>query len=292
MKTFESKRDGKDGITFFIQGWEPDTAPKAFIALVHGLGEHTGRYAHVGRVMAEAGYAMAGFDLRGHGKSGGARGHFPSLNAVMQDIKEFLDFLAQRYPELPQFLYGHSLGGLLVLTFALRNKAGLKGVIATGPGLRSPIHDQKLKVVMAKLFGSLAPSIQLASDLEVTALSRDQNVVKAYVNDPLVHDRISLGFGKAGLDATDQAFNQAAEFPVPLLIMHSKIDKITYSSGSEDFARLVGEAGNDVTLKLWEGLYHELHNEPEKAEVLAFITGWLDKHLKVSLDKTQKINLS
>jgi len=283
MKTFESKWDGNDGIMFFTQGWEPDTDPKALIALVHGLGEHTGRYAHVGKVMTDAGYAMVGFDLRGHGKSGGARGHFPSLSTVMQDIKEFLVFLAQRYPELPQFLYGHSLGGLLVLTFALKDNAGVKGVIATGPGLRSPIHDQKLKVAMAKLLGSLVPSIQLSSDLEVTALSRDQNVVKAYVNDPLVHDRMSLGFGKAGLDATDQVFNHAAEFPVPLLIMHSKIDKITYSSGSEDFARLVAEAGNDVTLKLWEGLYHELHNEPEKAEVFAFMAEWLDKHLEVSL---------
>ncbi|MGZ9164479.1 MAG: alpha/beta hydrolase [Anaerolineales bacterium] len=283
MKTFESKWDGNDGIMFFVQGWEPDTDPKALIALVHGLGEHTGRYAHVGKVMTDAGYAMVGFDLRGHGKSGGARGHFPSLRTVMQDIKEFLVFLAQRYPELPQFLYGHSLGGLLVLTFALKDNAGVKGVIATGPGLRSPIHDQKLKVAMAKLLGSLVPSIQLSSDLEVTALSRDQNVVKAYVNDPLVHDRMSLGFGKAGLDATDQVFNHAAEFPVPLLIMHSKIDKITYSSGSEDFARLVAEAGNDVTLKLWEGLYHELHNEPEKAEVFAFMAEWLDKHLEVSL---------
>jgi len=283
MKTFESKWDGNDGIMFFTQGWEPDTDPKALIALVHGLGEHTGRYAHVGKVMTDAGYAMVGFDLRGHGKSGGARGHFPSLSTVMQDIKEFLVFLAQRYPELPQFLYGHSLGGLLVLTFALKDNAGVKGVIATGPGLRSPIHDQKLKVAMAKLLGTLVPSIQLSSDLEVTALSRDQNVVKAYVNDPLVHDRMSLGFGKAGLDATDQVFNHAAEFPVPLLIMHSKIDKITYSSGSEDFARLVAEAGNDVTLKLWEGLYHELHNEPEKAEVFAFMAEWLDKHLEVSL---------
>jgi len=279
MKTFESKWEGDDGITFFVQGWEPDTHPRALLALVHGLGEHTGRYAHVGRVMTDAGYALVGFDLRGHGKSGGARGHFSSLNTVMQDMKEFLIFLAQRYPDIPHFLYGHSLGGLLVLTFAIKSKAGLKGVIATGSGLRSPIHDQKMKVVMAKLFGSIAPSVQLSSDLEVTALSHDQNVVTAYINDPLVHDRISLGFGKAGLDATDLVFNHAAEFSVPLLIMHSKMDKITYSSGSEDFARLVSEAGGDVTLKLWDGMYHELHNEPQKAEVFKFMIEWLDKHL-------------
>src|ERR1043165_577566 len=115
MKTFESSLE-REGIKFFVQGWEPDIAPKAVVALVHGLGEHVWRYAHVGKAFTDAGYVLVGFDTRGHGKSGGARGHFPSLDAVMQDIKDFFAFLTTRYPELPQFLYGHSLGGLLVLT--------------------------------------------------------------------------------------------------------------------------------------------------------------------------------
>ncbi len=131
MKTFESKFQGNDGNSFFVQGWEPDAQPKAVIALVHGLGEHTGRYAHVGKALTDAGYVLVGFDIRGHGKSGGARGHFSSLDVVMQDIRQFFQFVSQRYPNVPQFLYGHSLGGLLSLTYAVQNKGGLNGVIVT-----------------------------------------------------------------------------------------------------------------------------------------------------------------
>jgi alpha-beta hydrolase superfamily lysophospholipase len=104
-------------------------------------------------------------------------------------------------------------------------------------------------------------------------------VVQKYINDPLVHDKASMGLGKAGLIAIDMCFARAKEFAPPLLIMHGKADRITYPIGSEDFAKLVSEKNNDVTLKLWDGLYHEIHNEPEKAEVFKFMTGWLGKHL-------------
>jgi acylglycerol lipase len=279
MKTFEAKLKSKDNIDFFVRGWEPERKPKAVVALVHGLGEHTGRYEHVAKAMTEAGYAMVGFDLRGHGKSGGIRGHFPSLDAVMQDIKAFFIFLTERYPSTPQFLYGHSLGGLLVLTYALKNKMRLKGVIATGAGLRSPIHEQKMKIIMAKLLGSLAPSALIASGLETAAISQDQNIVDIYIKDSLVHDRISLGFGKAGLNATDFVWSHGEEFPVPLLIMHGTADRITYPHGSTDFAKLAAKNNKDVTLKLWEGMYHEVHNEPEKEQVIQFVIDWLDRHL-------------
>lgn len=106
MKCLETKWEDKDGTTFFIQGWEPDREPKALIALVHGLGEHTTRYAHVGKAMTDAGFVMAGFDLRGHGKSGGPRGHASSLNAYMQDICEFFQLMAKRYQGIPRFLDG------------------------------------------------------------------------------------------------------------------------------------------------------------------------------------------
>lgn len=280
MKTFESKWEGNDGITFFMQGWEPDTNPKALIALVHGLGEHTGRYAHVGKVMTDAGYALIGFDLRGHGKSGGARGHSPSLNVYMQDIRQFFDRMSQRYPDIPHFLYGHSLGGLLSLSYAIQYSADLKGVMITGAALRSPLQEQRVKIVAAKLLGTFLPAITIQSGLDPTTISRDQKVVDAYVSDKLVHYSTSLGFGKAALSAIDLCFARAREFTIPLLMMHGTGDRLTYPSGSKDFARLVGEAGNDVTLKLWDGLYHELHNEPEKAEVFTSMTEWLDKHLK------------
>jgi acylglycerol lipase len=280
MKTFEAKLDGQDGTSFYVQGWEPaDGNPKALIALVHGLGEHSARFTHVGKVMTEAGYALVGFDLRGHGKSSGVRGHTPSLDAYMQDIRQFFKFLEQRYSDAPQFLYGHSLGGLLVLAYAIQYGAGLKGVMVASPGLRTALQEQRAKITMVKLLGSLLPGVTVPSGLDPTAISRDPDVVQAYVNDPLVHYSTTLAFGKAGLKAIDLCFARAREFPVPLLMIHGKGDKLAYPSGSEDFAKLVCAAGGDVTLKLWDNLYHELHNEPEKAEVFRFMIEWLDKHL-------------
>jgi acylglycerol lipase len=278
MKSFNAHMKSKDGIEFHVRGWEPDATPKALIALIHGLGEHTGRYEHVAKALTDAGYAFTGFDLRGHGKSTGIRGHFPSLEAVMQDIKDFLVFIAQRYPDMPHFLYGHSLGGLLVLTYTLRNRPSLQGVIATGAGLRSQVHDQKLKVLMAKVLGSLAPATLIASGLDINILSRDPDVVKAYREDPLNHERLSLAFGRAGLMATEYAWEHAGQFLLPLLIMHGTADRNTYSHGSADFAKLVANNNKDVTIKLWDGLYHELHNEPEKEQVFKFMIDWLDKH--------------
>ncbi len=280
MKTFETKLDGQDRTAFYVQGWEPDDRkPKALIVLVHGLGDHTGRFARVGKVMTEAGYVLAGFDLRGHGKSGGARGHASSLEAFMQDIRQFVQLMKQRYPDLPQFLYGHSLGGLLSLAYAIQYGAGFKGVVVTSAGLRSALQEQKAKVAMVRLLGSILPAMTMPSGLDPATISRDPDVVQAYINDPLVHYSTSLGFGKAALNAIDLCFARAGQFPAPLLIMHGKADKLTYPSGSEEFAKLVDAAGCDVTLKLWDDLYHELHNEPEKMEVFKFMVEWLDKHL-------------
>jgi alpha-beta hydrolase superfamily lysophospholipase len=280
VNRFEDKWEDKDGTTFFNQGWEPENGrPKALVILVHGLGEHTARYAHVGNVLADAGYALAGFDLRGHGRSGGPRGHSSSLDAYLQDIRQFLERMEERYPGIPRFLYGHSLGGLLILAYAIQYGTGLKGVIATGPALRSPLQEQKAKVAMVKLLGSLLPTMTIQSGLDAATISRDGAIVEAYKKDPLVHYNSSLGFGKAALSAIDLCFARAREFPLPLLIIHGKADKITYYSGSEDFAKLVSAAGKDVTLKLWDDLYHEVHNEPEKEEVFKYMIAWLDKHI-------------
>ncbi len=279
MQTFNAKWTGKDGTEFFVHGWEPDGTPKALVTLIHGLGEHAGRYEHVAKAFSDARYVLASFDLRGHGKSSGVRGHFPSLDAVMQDIKGFLVFLSQRYPDLPQFIYGHSLGGLLTLAYVLRSKPKFNGVIATSAGLRSPLTEQKLKLLMVKLLGSLLPTTLLPSGLETAAISQDQAVIDRYNQDKLNHDRVSLAFGKAALSASDAVWGQAEEFPLPLLIMHGTGDRITYSHGSADFAKAASKNNPDVTLKLWDGMYHELHNESVKEDVFQFMIEWLDRHL-------------
>jgi alpha-beta hydrolase superfamily lysophospholipase len=216
----DSKTTMNDDVTFYIQGWEPEGKPKAIVCLLHGLGEHTGRYEHVGAALNEAGYALFGFDLRGHGQSSGPRGHIPSLDAALSDIHQFIGFQRQNFPDTPIFLYGHSLGGMLALTYIIQYDAALNGVVVTGAGLRSPLQEQKAKVALAKILGSLIPAVTLPSGLDSATISRDPEVVKKYVDDPLVHDRISAGLGKANLSGVDICFARANEFSIPLLMMH------------------------------------------------------------------------
>ncbi len=274
MKSTEWTWKSFDGLDMFARGWFPDGNVKGAICFVHGLGDHIGRYEHVGAAFNAAGYALLGFDLRGHGKSGGARGHTPSLDAFYNDIEAFLLETQKRFPSAPVFLYGHSMGGLLALTYSLSNRTNARGVISSSAGLMSAIHEQKAKVLLVKVLGSLAPTVTLRSGLLTEHLSRDPRVVAAYNADPLGHDCLTTGLGKAGLQATERAFARAAQFPVPLLIAYGSADPITFPRGSEKFASLVPSAL--VTVKRYEGLYHEIHNEPEQAQVLKDYIAWLD----------------
>jgi alpha-beta hydrolase superfamily lysophospholipase len=266
-----------DGLEMYAQSWRPEGTPKAVVCLVHGLGEHSSRYANVGKAFAKAGFALVAFDLRGHGKSGGQRGHFPSLDIIMKDIHQLIQQGSEKLPGLPVFLYGHSLGGLLVLNYATYQKQSLSGVIATGAGLRSPVLEQKAKIALSKVLGSLLPTMTIPTGLDANGISRNPEVVRAYKNDPLVHDVATLSAARIGISAVDRAFSHAGEFSTPLLLMHGTADQVTYPHGSQEFAALVPES---VTLKQWDGLYHEIHNEPEQEEVFAFMIDWMNSQLR------------
>jgi alpha-beta hydrolase superfamily lysophospholipase len=264
----------RDGLRLYAQEWPPECTD-AVVCLVHGLGEHSGRYAHVAERLNQSGYSVLTFDLRGHGKSGGQRDYTPSFEAFMDDIDLLLGEAERRHPSLPCFLYGHSLGGILVLTYTLRRHPKLAGVVATSSGLRTALEKQKGKVALAKILGSIMPRQSLSSGLDANKISCDMEVVKKYINDPLVHDKMTFGLGKALIDAIPWTFAHAPEFPVPLLLVHGTADQIAYSLGSQEFAGLVQ---GDCTLKLWDGLCHETHNQPEKDQVLEYMIGWLESH--------------
>ena len=283
MQHIEFAQQAPDGIQFYFQGWQPETPPKAVVCLVHGLGEHSGRYAHVAAALNDAGYTLFGFDLRGHGRSGGPRGHTPTYETLMDDIGRLLAEATQRYPGRPQFLYGHSLGGNLVLNYALRRCSGqalrtetsIAGVVSTSPGLRVANPLPPFQVALAKVMNKLQPSMQMANGLALDGLARDPEVIRAYTSDPLVHNKISVRLALEMLQAGEWALAHAGEFPLPLLLVHGTADKLTSAPASQEFAAKVR---GDCTLKLWEGFYHETHNEPEKAEVLDFMIDWLQKH--------------
>jgi acylglycerol lipase len=277
MKNFETHWKAKDGLDIFAQGWEPTVVPaKAVVCFVHGLGEHSSRYAHVAEAFGKAGYVLFSADLRGHGRSAGARGHISSIEDFMQDIDLLLEQAGTRYPGLPVILYGHSLGGLLVLHYCLIRKPKLKGVIATSSGLKTPLEDQTIKVALAKVLGSVVPKVSLASGLDAHAISRDTKLVETYLGDPLVHDKVSLGFGKIMLGVGSWTLAHAAEFPLPLLLMHGKADAITFPSGSIEFAAALKDK---ATLVLWDDGYHELHNDLEKEKVFKTMLLWMDARL-------------
>ena len=278
MKHYETIWKSKDGLDIFAQAWEPDVVqPKAVACLVHGLGEHSSRYAHVAEAFSKEGIILFGADLHGHGKSGGVHGHISSIEDFMRDIDFLFEQARSRYAGLPLFLYGHSLGGILVLHYTLLRKPNIKGVIATSPGLHTALENQPVKVLLAKVLGAIAPTTAIASGLDANGISHDQKVIQAYNNDPLVHDKVTLGFGKTMLGVTKWTLENAKNFPLPLLLLHGKKDPIAFVSSSIEFA---GPLKEKCTLVLWDEGLHELHNEPEKAEVFKTMTLWMDARLR------------
>jgi alpha-beta hydrolase superfamily lysophospholipase len=277
MTDTELTLKSKDGLTLAGRQWTPAAAPRGVVCLVHGIGEHVGRYAHVAAALNQAGYAMLGYDLRGHGRSEGPRGFTPSYDAYLDDIDLLMGEARTRFPDKPIFLYGHSLGGNLVLNYGLRRKPVLAGVVASSPQLRLAFAPPAWKTTIGRLMLNLWPSMVMANGLDVQNLSHDSTVVRAYTSDPLVHDRVTPRLGIGAIDSGLWLLDHATEFTLPLLIFHGSQDRLTSPDASRAFASRVK---GDCTFKLWDGLYHETHNEPEKAEVLGLMVRWIQDHTR------------
>lgn len=266
----------KDGLELFIQQYDI-TAPKGMIALVHGLGEHGGRYVHWAKYFNEAGYALMTFDLRGHGKSEGKRGFVPSFDALLDDVTLFIAEAQSRYPAIPIFLYGHSLGGCIVLSYLLHRKPRLKGVIATSSFITLGFKPSPIMVGIGKLMNKIYPAFTQDNQLDINHISHDANVVKAYADDPLVHSKLSSALGIGMLEQGDFIHNYKGNIDTPLLLVHGSDDKITNPQGTIDF---YNNTSGNRTLKILEGLYHETHNEPQQHEVFEQILGWVNEQNK------------
>ena len=267
----------KDGIELFIRSWIPPQY-KAIVALVHGFGEHSGRYQHVADFLNIHGYAVVALDLRGHGKSGGKRGHSPSNDTTYDDVELFIRHVKKIGGEtLPLFLYGHSMGGNFILnTILRRNTGGVKGLVATGPLVSLAFKPKPIMLFLGKTLRSIAPTFSQPGGVLTQYLSHDKAVVQAYIDDPLVHTTITTAAGMNLLESSEYLNTYQGTMPIPTLIMHGTADFLTYQPASEAFANRVK---GDITYRKWEGLYHEIHNEPEKMQVLEEIVAWLDAHI-------------
>jgi alpha-beta hydrolase superfamily lysophospholipase len=268
----------KDGISLFGRAWiSPASQQKGIVYLVHGLGEHSGRYDHVGKALTNAGYHLASFDLRGHGLSEGPRGHTPGLSYLMDDVRLFMVESSKHLGNsLPKFIYGHSLGGSLVLNFGLQNHSDFTGAIVTSPAIRTTEPPPKAKVALAKFMANIAPGFTLKNGLETDALSRNTAVVKAYRDDVYVHDFITARMGLDWLESGQIALDNAEQWEKPLLLMHGTADRITSPLASKEFAE---KAGDPVEFILWKESFHELHNDFVSDQVINKMLHWLDKNV-------------
>ena len=267
-----------DGLTLKTHQWLIDE-PKGIICLVHGLGEHAGRYQHVAAFLNSIGYSLVSYDQRGNGLSEGQKGHTPSYDLLHDDIQTFIDLTANQVAKegndqnTPLFIYGHSLGGLQVITYLLsRQPSNLAGAIVTSPALRPAFTAPAWKMLLAKASVKIYPALSVSNEIDVAHISRDKKVIDAYLADDLVHDRISAGLGLSILEKGEWALENASKLTCPMLLMHGSEDKVTSWEASQMFA---DSAGDTCRFKLWDGLFHETHNEPEKDQVFAEIAQWL-----------------
>ena len=236
-ETFERK--SSDGTKLFFQTWRPNQEPRGVICMVHGLGEHLGRYAHWADMFTQSNYALIGYDLRGHGKSEGQRGHVLTFEEYVNDTDLLIQETEQRYPGIPRYLYGHSLGAIIAILYILRRKPQFSGAVISALSNRTSLQEQKAKVLLSKILGTVVPKMTISSGLVPSTISRDPEVVSRYISDPLVHDKVTLGWGKSTLQTIEWNELHANEWVIPVLIMHGELDQLGYPKGSEIFANLI-----------------------------------------------------
>ena len=263
-------------VKLFTRTWQT-TEPRAVIALIHGFGEHSGRYAHVADFFNKNGFAVVAMDVRGHGLSEGKRGHTPRFETYLDDLAMFIDFVKTQFVGKPLFLYGHSMGGNLVLNYVLNRKTdGIAGVVATSPWTRLAFEPKPILITLGKMMRSIYPAFSQDSALNADHISTDPSVVAAYKADPLVHSKITASAGMGIKDAGEWLADFKGKMPIPTLIMHAGDDRLTSQPASEAFAKQVS---GDVTYRKWNGMFHEIHNEPDKLAVFNYTLGWLDSKI-------------
>lgn len=260
--------------------WLPEQ-PQAIVCLVHGFAEYIGRYAHVATYLNAQGYGLMGFDLRGHGQSGGRRGHTPTYEDLLENIREMMALAAEKFEGLPLFLYGHSMGGNLAANYLIRHQPNyLKGAVITSPWLRLTQEPPVPLKILAKVAYLIFPQLMNPSNLKLEHLSKDIAVQQAYGADPMILRKISAGMFTVVSEAGLLAIRQADKITLPVLLMHGLDDKITSADATREFAQRIQP--ELLTAHYWENMRHELHNETEKEQVLALIVKWLDDRMSVS----------
>ncbi len=270
-----------DQIELAWQTWTPPAA-QGVIVVVHGLAEHSGRYRETAEYLANRGWAVVAADLRGHGQSADGRHpgrvHVDRFSDYFHDVDAMVQLARKKHGDVPLVLLGHSMGGLIALSYALEKPAGLAGAIISSPALGTHPASQPplLLKLMVNVLSHLAPRLLFNSDLDTSAISSDPEVVQAYIADPLVSNKVSARWYVSMMQAMDHAFDGAASLRLPLLLMQSGADRLVDPAATTRWA--AAATGEFLDLVIWEGFYHEMLNEPGKDRVREKILSWLERH--------------
>ncbi len=292
MRTHEGTFESTGGRMLFERAWLPDGAARARLIIVHGYAEHSGRYAHVGAYFSDRGYAVQALDLRGHGRSSGERVLVRSLNEYLDDLDAFLRHLdaADGNAGVPAFLLGHSMGGAIVTLAMVTRRPKFDGLIVSAGVLTPASGVQRAVSAMLRVVGRVAPRVRLFT-LDSTTVSRDPQVVALYDSDPLNYrGKIPAGTAAAMTRAVALIVKREPSIALPLLVLHGSADQLTSPEGSRMLYERASSA--DKMLKVYEGLYHEILNEPEQALVMGDIAFWLDAHVEALAVSTSRRDVS
>lgn len=278
MKTQSGNFTAQDGTSIYWKGWVPDKAPKAVVHVIHGYAEHIDRYGNVVGELLPAGYAVFGTDHRGHGKSEGKRGHVKRFQEFIDDEKQFWHNIIQtKFPGIPYFVLGHSMGSLIAMNYVEQNADGMKGLILSGTGSLPGTDIPKILLTITRILSKILPAVHVKSPLPPEFISRDMDVVKAYIDDPLVYNVITPRLAYEMNRYVVIGAQNSGKIKIPVLIQLGSRD--TAFSGQRELFEMIGST--DKTFKLYEGLKHEVYNElaADRAKVLADLKNWLDGHL-------------
>jgi len=261
----------KDQLLLHVQQWNDNKKSKGTICIIHGLGEHQGRYAHVAEFYIENGFQIYSFDQRGHGLSEGKRGHTPGLDYNLDDLERVIKTI----PHNHLFLYGHSFGGNVLVNFLLRKQPkGLKGAILSAAWMQLAKEPNIVDLSLAKLMNGIYPSLTQNNKLDANDLSKDESICQEYTEDPLNHNQISVRLFSDFYPAGKWALENASKLPVKTLMIHGGDDPIICKSGTEKFALSNPEK---VSYKIFEDTKHEPHNDLTKKDVFAYTLNWLEE---------------
>jgi len=268
-----------DGLNIFYRNARAPSE-RASLVIVHGLGEHSGRYGHVVDRLLPKGISIWALDHRGHGRSDGKRGHILSFGEYPDDVGSFLNLVRKDTPSGSKcFLLGHSMGGLIAIDFAIRHPQSVDGLITSSPGLGMRVRVPAIKSALGKIMSGIWPGLSLNNGLDATKISHDGKVVRAYESDPLVHDRVSARWFTEFLGAMERVNELAWKIEVPVLMQVAGDDRLVDANSSKIFFQKL--TVSDKTLHFYDGLYHEIYNEAENQRrmVLTDLEQWLERHI-------------